>query len=354
MERDIAVKSPFVLTDQEIEKRLGETLETIAALRDEYCALKVSGVDDEAGYDAVHSAKMDMVHRRNDVKKNGLAERKDANDFCASVLRIEKRLYAEMSPIEDHLIGQEKIVTDEKARIKAEADAKEAARIQARIGLLCSFGAAFNGQAYYAFGLQISAELVKVGTEEFFEKFIVQLREAQEAANKKIAEEAEAQRIEKERLAKIAVEQKVEADRLADIQAAQDKQAAELKEKQDAIDAEKKRIADEEAARLKSIADAQALDVAKREAAEKARIETEQRIKREAEEKAKVEAKAKADAEKKAARAPDKEKLLAFAGKFEEPNNPKMATTEGQEILNIFNQKIEDALSDLRERVKAL
>lgn len=57
-------------------------------------------------------------------------------------------------------------------------------------------------------------------------------------------------------------------------------------------------------------------------------------------------------AEKKAARAPDKEKLLKFAEEFEKPANPEMKTIEGKQILNTFNQKIEDALVDLRERVE--
>lgn len=354
MENAVTVKSPFVLTDHEIEERLGETLANIGLLKKEYCSLKVSGIDDEQGYKIVHTAKMDMVHRRNNIKKNGLASRKDANDFCASVLRIEKRLNQEISPIEDYLISQEKIVDDEKARIKAEAEAKEAARIQARIDRLFAFGCSFQGVNYFLLGKEVPQAIVKTCPDEQFDQICGEFKKLVDAENSRVEAEKAAKIEEENRLNKIRAEQEAEAKRLADIRAAQDKQAAEIKAAKDAIEAEKKRIADEEAAILKAIADAEVLENARKEAAEKARIETEERIKREAKEKEEKERKEKIAAEKKAARAPDKEKLLKFALLFEVPDNPKMATVEGKEILDVFNQNIEDAITDLRKKVEAL
>ena len=358
IEKAVVVKSPFVLTDQEIEYRLGQTLADIAVLHETYGELKVADVNDAAGYSVVHTAKMDMVHRRNDIKKNGLAERKDANDFCASVLRIEKRLYAAIAPIEDHLSTQEKIVDDEKARIKAELAEKEAARIQIRIDRLTAMGCVFNGMMYklpYAHdGFSVPQAIVSTCDDTQFELFCGKLQELADVENKRIADEKAAKIEEENRLAKIREEQSVEAKRLADIQSAQDKQAADIKEAQAAIYAEKKLIADAETARLKAIEAADKLEAAKKESAENARIETEAKIKRESEEKAKREAKEKADAEKKAERAPDKIKLLALTDALDKIPFPTMKTKEGYMYLRTFNGQLAAALKDLKDKAESM
>jgi chemotaxis protein histidine kinase CheA len=296
---------------------------------------------------------MDIKKRRIEVTKTGKELRKDATKFSQAVIKEEKRIVALLAPIEDHLQSEEDKIDQAKAKIKAEADAKEASRIQARIDKICSFGATFNGQVYSAYGLEMSVELVKVCTDELYLKFIEQSQEAKTTADKKAADEAEAQRIEKERLANIAKEQAAEAQRLADIQAAQEKQAAEIKSAQDTIDAEKKRIAGEEAARLKAIADAQLLEAAKKEAAEKARIETEQRIKRETEEKEENERLAKKEADRKAERQPDKVKLLTFIDTIIMAE-PRLKTADAKNILDDFKAGLQTLIKTAREKSEAL
>jgi hypothetical protein len=361
MEPALSFKSPFVLTDQEIEERLGETLDSIAVLKQDYGVLKVSGVDDEDGYKAVHSAKMDIVHRRNNIKKNGLASRKDANDFCTSVLRIEKRLNKEIEPIETHLDTQEKIVTDEKARIKAEAEAKEAARIQVRIDHLHAMGCTFNGQNYVLpfapAGYACPQALMKSCNDEQFEQISKSFYALVEIEHARIEAEKAAKIEEENRIAKIRAEQEAEAKRLTEIKAEQDKKAAEIKAAQDAVEAEKKRIADEQ----KRVADEkrrkEELEKAKIEAAEKAKRETEARLKREAEQREEELRLAKLAEEKALALRPDKEKANTYfqsLNGYMQKECPLISDRLVQKIIVDFENVIEKAIDDSINKVEAL
>jgi len=351
---EVAKVLKYEMTDEEITERLGLTLADIAILDKRYREIKVTGIDDQDNYKLAKSSRMELVHYRTGICKAGLSMREEAKIFSNKVISIEKKIIAAVTPIEEYLVSQEKIVDDEKARIKAEADAKEAARMQARIDKICSFGATFNGQTYSALGLQIASDLVKVCTDELYLKFIDQLQAAKDAADAKEKADEDARMAETARLAKIAEEQKVEARRLADIQAAQDKQAADIKAEQDAIDAEKKRIADEQTRVENEKRRKEELEKAKTEAVEKARIEIEAKIRRQVEEKEKFEARAKAGAEKKAGRAPDKVKLLALADTLAITSFPAMKSKEGDMYLRNFKGKFAEAIKYLKDEAEAM
>jgi len=320
----------------------------IAILEEKYMAIKVEGPDDEEGCAMARKARLDVKSRRVSFVKDGEEMRADA-------VRFQRLVTGKVNPIEDrckkieaYLQGQEDIIANEKARIKAEADAKEAARIQARVDTICAFGATFNGQMYAAFGLQIPAALVKACTDEEFASFVAQVQEKKDAEDARLKAEEEARKAEAERVAKVAAEQETERTRLARIAAEQEAEARRQA-------AEQKRLDDAKQKAIDDARHAEEMEKVKKAAIEQARIDVEAKIKRQVEEKAAADLAAKIAAEKKAARAPDKVKLIIFTETILEVPVPQMKTPEGEAVLvsicgslgawiKTMNEKIEEAL----------
>ena len=389
---------------REIQK-FNVTDAAIADLSTRYMVLKINGLDDKDGFAMVHKARMDVKERRIAVEKTRKELKEDALRYGQAIDKEAKRITALLEPIENHLAEEEGKIQAEKDRIKAEADAKEAARIQSRIDTICAFGPNFNGQTYAVHGLQIPVALVKVCTDEQFTQFIAQVQAAKDAEDAKIKAEEDARRAEADRLAKVAAEQEAERQRLAEVARKQAEDAARAKEEQEAaqrkageekervakeqaareakikedaeaaerkireereaLEAEKKRLADAEAARLKAIEDekarieserihAEEVEKARKEAAEKAVQEAKEKAQREAAELAEAERKAKEAAERKAARQPDKVKLSAFIESIESVPPPEMKTDEGRAVLAAFQGAISLAIGNVKETVKKL
>lgn len=320
----------------------------IARLNADYMALAVKDANDDKGYEVVKRARIDIKKRRVEVEKTRVMLKAESLEYGRRVDGEAKRITALLEPIETHLIGQEKVVDDEKARIKAEADAKEAARIQVRIDTLCAFGTVFDGQMYVSYGLRIPAALVKACTNEEFAQFVAQVQEKKDTEDARLKAEADARKAEADRLAKVAADQEAERIRLAET-------ARQQAEERNRLNAEQKKIDD---ARQKVIDDAkraEEIEKARTEAAEKAKLETEARIKREAEEKIEKERLAKIAAEKKAARAPDKVKLLAYAvyiAGVAPP--PELKTAEAKSILMEAEIGLSNIIVTIREKAEAL
>ena len=311
----------------------------LAVLKSKYMVMKVEGVNDKDGAAMVHKARMDVVKRRTDTVRDGESMRADAVAFQKKVIKRVDGIVSQCKEMENHLQSEEDIVENEKKRIQAEKEAKEAARIQARVDRICDFGAIFNGQMYTAYGISIPVALVKVCNDEQFEQFIAQIQEKKDGADALRKAELERQAAEQLRLEKIAAEQEAERVRLEEIARKQAEESAKLKaeqeaaerkirEAQEAIEKEKKRIADEETARLKAILDekkrvederrrTEEIEKAKAEAAEHAKKQAEEKAAWEAKEKAEREAVEKAEAEKQKSLKPDKEKILKFCAELE-------------------------------------
>ncbi|MFA5323310.1 MAG: hypothetical protein WC373_11620 [Smithella sp.] len=295
----------FKMTETEIAQRLEETEEAIAILNDKYMALTVNGIEDKKGYDAVHEAKMDVKKRRVKVLKNGKAQREEALAFNKMVIKVEKRIVALLTPIEEHLQAEEQKIDAEKDRIKAEAAAQEAL-IQGRVSRLIDFKPIYDGQSYIVYGLKVSVELIKTCSDEQFNDFMDRVREADDKEKQRLETERQAKEAETERLKKIAAEQDAERLRLETIAKEQAAREVKVKAEQEELQLEKKRLADEKRHE-------EEIAKAKIEAAKKAKKETEERIKKE---KLDAEKLAKEQAEKEAQRKalmPDKQKLSAFA-----------------------------------------
>jgi hypothetical protein len=353
---------------QELQK-YNVTDAAIAKLGDDYMALAVKDANDTPGYEIVKRARIDIKKRRVEVEKTRVTLKAESLEYGRRVDGEAKRITALLEPIEKHLIGQEKIVEDEKARLKAEAEAKEAARIQARIDRLESMGMGLiSGHyklPYGADGVAVPVAILKVCTDEQFAQFVGKIQEKKDAEEARLKAEEDARKAEAERLAKVAAEQEAERQRLAEIERKQRDAAIRIQAEQDRIEQTQRKMVEDEAARIAAIdrekkriedekARAAELERVRLQAIEQARIDVEAKIKRQVEEKAAAELKAKIAAEKKAARAPDREKLFSLADMIEAISEPCMKTDEGKSVLACFHDALSEALNHLRGRAEAL
>lgn len=185
------IPSPVSL-ESTIAKAFDVDVTELQTITSDALRLKVDGPNDKKGFEIVKRARIDIGKVRIAIEKTRVAQKAEALRYGKIVDQTAKSLAAIIAPGEEHLIAQERIVTDEAERLKRVAE-------EARL-----------------------AEIARFEREK---------REAEEAA--RAAERAEFER------QKAAFEaEQAEARRLAKIEA--DKAAAEL--------AEAKRIADEQAA----------------------------------------------------------------------------------------------------------
>jgi hypothetical protein len=337
----------------------------IAKIRQDYMKLTIKGLDDKDGFDQVHKARMDVKTRRVAVTKKGKELREDAVAFQKAVLSEEKRIIGMLEPIEDHLSDEENRVAQEQARIKAEAEAREKLRIQARVNRLFSIGCRFDGTEYsYGQARATQAEITTANPEQF-EAFVVAIMgvQAQEAAQK--AEGDRLRKEEDERLKKVAQEQEAERKRLmAEQQRIQEEQererqrlameAKKIQDEKDRIEKGKREAEEMERRKAEETRRAIELEAAKVEAAEKARIAEQDRIKRESEEKAAKEEKKRLAAERKAARRPDKDKLVAYVDALVAVEYPEFKTDDGSTAFVSIQEILQKATDEMRVIVGAL
>jgi hypothetical protein len=367
-------------------QKYGVTDAAIAKLNADYMALTVTDGNDKKGYEVVKAARIDIKKRRVEVEKTRVTLKAESLEYGRRVDGEAKRITALLEPIETHLIGQEKIVEDMKARIKAEEEAKEAARVQARIDRLESMGMGLIAGHYklpYGEGLAVPLAILKVCTDDQFAQIVGEIQTKKNAEGARVKAEADRRLEEQALILKVQQEQEVERQRLAKEKADQDAEAQRIKKEQDdaekklvierlaiqaeqmKIEREKQRLVEEEAARAaaierekKRIEDEKQrqaeLEQARKESAEKALKDAKEKTEREAAAKIEAERKSKEAAERKAARQPDKVKLLAYADQIESVVSPELKTEEGKKILMVFDNELGSILKVLRDEAEAL
>ena len=286
----------------------------IEELQAEYMPLTISGVTDKAGFDLVHSARMDIKDLRVSIDKTRKSQVADALEWQRTVNGIAKRLTAGLKPIEAHLNKQEDVYTAEIDRIKAEKQASAQAETQRRIDALMAVGVKAN-----------IAEIVQMTPGAYGDYLVMVTATFAQGQAVKAAQEAEAK-------AKVEAEAAARADEMEKLTAmheAQVKETAKLKAERDAFEAEK-------AAAAQSVRDAEAkaAQAIREEQIRKEAIET---AKADAEAQAKAEADRKEDEEFKAAifeaTRPDVDKLIALSNAIENLPMPTMTTERGNIAL---------------------
>ena len=326
----------------------------IAGLAEQYLPLKIAGPDDKKGFDAVYAARQDVKKRRIKVEHMRKELKANALEFGRKVDGAAKKLEGLLTPIENHLEGQEAEYNAAKEAIKRkEAEAKKA-KLQARIDALQAVGAVVSLAVLEALTDEQFAGELATATKAFEERKAADAAKAKEEAARK----AEAERLRKEQEAQLAAERaKLDAERKAQEETARverEKIEAERKRQADIL-AEERRKADEAAAaeRAKQAEAQRKLDEERRKLeAEKARLEREEferqakaraeqeareKLAREQAEQARLEAERKereaAEAARRDAMKPDIVKLREYAAALEAVPIPSVSDPNVYQIV---------------------
>lgn len=313
-ENKVVVVSTEEYTNKALEK-YGVTRAAIAELRDKYLPLKTAGIEDKVSYDIVRAARMDIKKLRVRVEKTRKDLKAEALEYGRKVDARAKDIFERLEPIETHLIEQEKLVDDERERIKNKAAEDEAARISELKKGLFDAGMSFNGVNYIYGDITVDPDSVSsMGMQEY-----VALLDRINIAKIK---EREAQ-VERDRIAAEAAEKLTgEARENERIRKEQEAKQVELDAEQARIDAEKEKIEKDKQ---------DAIDEAERvEEAKQAEIKAKENAAREEEERIRQEKEATELTER---LKPDNEKLVGFASQLEAVSVPAVENGESHEVL---------------------
>ena len=261
----------------------------IAKMSDECLGLKVASVIDKEGYKIVKQARTSVRKARIVVETIRTGLKKESLEFGRGVDARAKELTALITPIEEHLLEQEQIVTDEELRI-----ANENARL------------------------------------------------AQEVIDKAEAIKKEEEETER---AKIKADQEAEDARLEIVRKGQEVKEKELKEAQDKIDAENRKI---EADKAEREYEKQRQEDAEK-AQERAKIEVEEKAKAEAEKERLKKEQDDKDEALRVALMPDYDKLKALADAIEAIEMPALSHDNSHIVLGDAKIYLEKACKTLRQ-----
>ncbi len=326
-----------IIKQDEIDKALADEgiVETyIAGLKKDYLPLKVNGVTDLEGYEKVKKARLQCKNDRVLVEKICKKGREHAIAIQKKWIAKEKEVVAQISEVENYLIGQENIIDFEKKRLAEEASKAEHEKIQERANSLAKFGVVPDifilkdlSDADFASELEKAKTVYEKRKAEF---------EASEKARKEEADRLEKQKKEQEakatELAKIEREAKEKAEK---VEKERLEKEAQLRRERETFEHEKKNEADRKAREIE-------IEKAKKEEREKAEREAKEKVEREAKEKAEKERVEKLEKEHEEAMKPDREKLRSYRQSLLEIKYPQMSTDKFKEIMVEVVSKIED------------
>jgi hypothetical protein len=328
--------------------RLSVTDSELAKVKSEVKAVLQTWDGTKKSYEAIKRARLDLVPKRTAIVKEAKAGREEAISVQKLWIGAEKALTGFYSDLESECAEFEEKYLAEERKEADELAAKEKARVDAMLAQLAAYEWEGNelilAQATpeeFAFILSKAKDrfaVIEAGRRAEAERKEREEREARELAD--------ANRKEAERLAKIAEEQAAAAAKLKADQEAFERLQREAREAADRAERERlAKIADDER-KAREAAEAEAAQL-KAEAEERLRAENEARIAKIKEE---VEAKAAEEERSRlAALAPDKEKLLWFAGELKdligERPQRKLDTEEGKKKWAEGVQFIERAIS---------
>ncbi|KKL25293.1 hypothetical protein LCGC14_2406780 [marine sediment metagenome] len=309
------------------------TNKQIADMSKHAMTLKVKDVNDKAGCKIVHDARIVVKHMIIEVEDTRKGLNVKSLKFCRDVNGEAKRIVALLLPIRDYLASQEKIVEDEKIRIKVEKARIEKERLEKE--------EAERMRVWEEEQARIKAEQEKEA------KRLEVIREEQEERERHIREEQEEReaaikrhQVKKEKelweeKEKIRLEQELKENKIKDEQEARELQIWEEKQ---ILDTEKREFEErkerEEEERLQKIK----WEKASLEAIEKAKEEEAERIKREHEKE-----------ELRLLLLPDKEKLFAFSDLIISLDAPIVKHARSKSILSDALEYLNEAATTLRK-----
>lgn len=210
----------------------------IAEMSKKYMVLKLTGPDDKEGLAKIVEYRKEVKSKRIEVETTRKKLKADSLEYGKKVDAEAKRITEKLSPIENHLIGQENIAKKEQERIKAEKQKQIEEAHKNRLKSIIEAGAVYNGYEYCYGDDSINDSRIKLLDDSGFDLIIEKTKLWKEKEDFRIAEEERLTKEESDKQAKIAAEQKAEQERL-------DKIKADQEEEQRKMDAEKKAIEDE-------------------------------------------------------------------------------------------------------------
>lgn len=302
----------------------------IADLKHDYMPLVVSGVNDKDGCKVVNEARKHVRKLRTGLETERKKLKAKSLEYGRNVDGEAKRLSKPLAEIEEHLLTQEKIVTDEFARVKAAEQKAIEDKHKQQIVDLIKAGAVFDGKNYYWGSSNLTEPDIWILTDEEFQRTLDSIKEFKEIEDNKKAEAERLAKIEADKVAK----EKEESDRLVKFQSEKQAKINEQKRKDQAeIEIQQKE------AQAKIDADEKELDErqAKIEAAEK-KIEDE---KAETQRRKDLEAKIIKDAEE-------------YKKKVEQDRLDKIEADARAEMLKPDKQKLREYLSKLLNTVEPI
>lgn len=144
---EVSIMSFEQLTNQQIAK-LDVITPAIEKLKEEYMVLKINGIDDSDGYDAVAKALKFMVSKRNEVEARRKELKADSIVYQKKLDDRAKEITGKLSPIETYLREVKQKIDDENERIEKEKERIKQQKLQDRFTALISAGMTKLGGAF--------------------------------------------------------------------------------------------------------------------------------------------------------------------------------------------------------------
>jgi hypothetical protein len=166
----------------------------------EYKALTIVDINDKTGYNVVDLRRKEVKKTRTALAKYAEEKRSPAKAYIDKIKAEEKRIIAELEDIEADLEAKQKVINDEKERIRVEDEKRAAEKLQARV----------NTFSRYTVN-EINIDYLKALSDADFEAIIADMKAAWEQAEEEKRQAAEALRLqqeENERLKKELEQQK--------------------------------------------------------------------------------------------------------------------------------------------------
>ena len=204
----------------------------IAKMQDLYMGLTITDIKNDEEFIAVHDARMVIKNHRVSVEKKRKELKSEALAWGKKVDGEANRIKGLLEPIESHLAAEEKKVTDEKERIRAEEEAAEKEKIQSRVDEFFKVDVILPFMDVALMSYDEYMDKLNDATGKYVEKQI------------QLEEERKAKQIEAERIEQVAKEQAIEAARLAKIKEDQEAIAMAQKAKEEALKAQERAIED--------------------------------------------------------------------------------------------------------------
>lgn len=247
---EIVIPLKDTITQELIKHNLTEAI--LLELEKSAEGLEISGIEDKVNYEAVNKLRIAAKNTRVLTTKVCKQLREDSIAYQKEVIKVEKEVTQRIEIVEDSLASKQKIIDDQKDKIKIEKERIELARLSDRTARLTSYGMIYNQEdsSYSLEDIRMSVVSIKQ-----YDDFTFSSLEA--AVKTKFLQIQEIKKQEDEAKEIAAVEAKRIAEENLARQEELNKKEAELKTQQDAINAEQLR---QKAAAEKLIIDQQEAD----------------------------------------------------------------------------------------------